>query len=786
LTDLSFAEALYENGFKDLVSVIPPGAQLAPSSSISEASRGKAPGRRQPSGLFSGYNWRNHSPTADEVIQWSIDGANIGIRADRFPGVDIDCTDENIASIIQRAAFAKLGHAPVRVGRAPKRLLMYHTLEPFSRMRLWVKLSNGDQHLVEILGAGQQYLIHGTHPSTGKPYEWDCLLEENVPDDLSAITREQADEFLDELKQQLEALSIGTVVREGDGRRSQSVRRADQESLVAPSIEVLSEAVALIPNDDSTAPQRDDYIKFGAAIRAAAGDEDEDGFDIFATWCAKHEADGRVAGNPETWRGDWQRITPPFAVGWPWLAELARGFGFNDAALDFDVVDGKELNEIEKMNSEFALVRSVANMVLHTPSHGPVEQVPHRHWLTVNANRRMLVPSGKGAVRDVPATKHWLEHPERRTYNRLVIDPDSPPNTGIAAKFGSGEDFNLWPGFSLKPSPEGSCDLFLAHVKDNVCGGNADIVRWVMMWIASMFQKPARLPGTALFLKGVQGCGKSTVGEVLAHILGDRLAVAVSSTLELTGRFNSILENRVLVQAEEAFFAGDPSIKGKLKSLITSPNINIERKGIEPIALQNLMHLLCTSNEDYGVPADAKGERRWMVLDVSPKHANDHEYFGALRKQMFDEGGCARLLHHLLYELPIDWRLIGRPLATDALRDQQLLSLPSDQQWLYTQLLDGALPGDTTGTGVCLTSDLFRNFEAYMQRHQARRSDQTTFGKMIAPLAEKKQRRGSQGKRYYYEFKSLSECRAIFARGLATAPEWGEHSDWQAEFEIAA
>jgi hypothetical protein len=46
-------------------------------------------------------------------------------------------------------------------------------------MRLWIKRGD-DHHLVEFLGQGQQYLVHGTHPGTMKPYEWDTDLSELI------------------------------------------------------------------------------------------------------------------------------------------------------------------------------------------------------------------------------------------------------------------------------------------------------------------------------------------------------------------------------------------------------------------------------------------------------------------------------------------------------------------------------------------------------------------------------------------------------------------------------
>src|SRR6476661_154328 len=92
----SLPEAMFDLGFTDLIPVIPPGAQLAPTSKISLDSLGKVPGRLVSGGLWAGFNWRKHQTTAADVRQWLHDGANIGLRADRFPAVDIDSSDERI------------------------------------------------------------------------------------------------------------------------------------------------------------------------------------------------------------------------------------------------------------------------------------------------------------------------------------------------------------------------------------------------------------------------------------------------------------------------------------------------------------------------------------------------------------------------------------------------------------------------------------------------------------------------------------------------------------------
>lgn len=324
---------LYLKGLTDLIPVIPPGAQLIPTSKIHSSQLGKVPGRKLANGLWAGIDWRRYGTTLDDVKKWSLDGANIGLRAARYPAVDIDTLDGRLAEIVEGIAKETLGPAPVRTGRAPKRLLMYRTEEPFTRMRGVLKTLGGE-HLIEVLGDGQQYLVYGTHPVTMKPYEWDTDLEGY---DLTLVTREQMLDFFTRVGEYADMMDLGEFQREGDGQLKERTHNTVQTALEAPSIEELRAAVELIPNDNDRFPDRTDYLKVGYAIRAAAAADVDEGLSIFAAWAAKWEGNGSSpnGNDPEMVRADWRRMRPPYIVGWNYLAELARDFGYNDAANDF-------------------------------------------------------------------------------------------------------------------------------------------------------------------------------------------------------------------------------------------------------------------------------------------------------------------------------------------------------------------------------------------------------------------------------------------------------------------
>jgi hypothetical protein len=58
---------------------------------------------------------------------------------------------------------ARLGDTLIRIGRPPKRMLLYRTDIPFPKMSV---------RKVEALGEGCQLVAFGVHPDTGQPYQW--------------------------------------------------------------------------------------------------------------------------------------------------------------------------------------------------------------------------------------------------------------------------------------------------------------------------------------------------------------------------------------------------------------------------------------------------------------------------------------------------------------------------------------------------------------------------------------------------------------------------------------
>jgi hypothetical protein len=122
--------------------------------------------------------WRKSLPRA----------LNTGVLARRTPGIDIDVYDPAMAETLQQEVLSMLpqpGTVLVREGMPPKRLIPARCDEPFDKVASdKFQSPDGKCHKVEILCDGQQFIVEGVHPDTGKPYQW----AENL--DLHSVARE--------------------------------------------------------------------------------------------------------------------------------------------------------------------------------------------------------------------------------------------------------------------------------------------------------------------------------------------------------------------------------------------------------------------------------------------------------------------------------------------------------------------------------------------------------------------------------------------------------------------
>lgn len=303
-------------GYRNLVPIVPPDANISEKSSLFKRprSKGKAVGIMGQDGAWRGFDWIKASPpTEDDVDRWNTMGAGLGIRTGMgLIAIDIDSLDPQLSDQAEGVAREILGPAPCRIGKAPKRLLLYRVSSPTPYTRVEFTGHDKENERVELLSDGRQFVASGIHPDTLKPYSWTTPTgEPPALDDLTTVTPEQIARYFAKLATVLPAATA--PITEG------SLNAYDQEGL-AGDPDMVRAAVRATPNTSALFPTRDAYRDFGYAIKAALPDDEDVAKDIFQEWCARWD---KGTNDPDIVNADWRRMKPPYRRGAQWLYELA-------------------------------------------------------------------------------------------------------------------------------------------------------------------------------------------------------------------------------------------------------------------------------------------------------------------------------------------------------------------------------------------------------------------------------------------------------------------------------
>lgn len=308
----------------------------------------------------------------------------------------------------------------------------------------------------------------------------------------------------------------------------------------------------------------------------------------------------------------------------------------------------------------------------------------------------------KGAPTVEDLGSAWLADPYRRQYKEIVLKPEGAPH----------DVYNLWRGFTVEPSSDGSCEIFKEHVLKNICSGDQQAFDYLWRWCALTFQKPHKPIGTAVVLRGGRGTGKGTFARGFGELMGQHY-MQIFSSRDVTGRFNSHLRDCILLFADEALWAGSKSEESTLKGLITEPYLSIEGKGRDLYQCRNMLHMIIATNNEWSIPAGLD-ERRFLALHVGDDHKQDNKFFNALWAQM-ETGGRERLLWEML-NLNLDDFEPNKVPQTKELATQKMLSLDPLQEWWYQKLAAGEALAATEWDEAISIQALYLDYLTYCKR----------------------------------------------------------------------
>ncbi len=652
----------------------------------------KAPG-------FDG--WQKAKATKDQVKQWLGDGfknAGVGILTKYTCAIDIDCMDEETALKFERWAIENIGKAPIRIGRAPKRLLLYRTTEPFRKRRSTVYVDEwGDKQLIEVLGDGQQFVAFHIHPDTGKPYTW---VDEVSPltvraNDLPEISLDQIETLLAEFEvhAQEQKWAVHKQARTvASGNVDADNPWIEDSSAIDISDTELRSRLLLVPG----AEDYDTWFQVGMALHHQY-DGEETGFDLWNEW-------SEMADNydPDALQRHWKT----FAIDGKKRAPLTARFiirlakeAVEKTALELGVklrdafINAKDLSEWEKARQQAreAEIDGLARSAL--------AQVAKERRDAITGTKTSLTEIKK-AISYIPKTTEkcptWAEqwvydisddkfyHLTRKVstskqgfdamYDRQaltkkdILDGKHSPSMSASAlalnlyriptvdgrRYMPGRDAvfhepdgtfaNTYPEHEIPEMPEKllprdkrNIERVKAHIAHLIASPEEQ--RMLLDWLSWVVQNPGRHANYAVLIQGVEGDGKSFFAEMLRAVMGVSNVTMANANTVIKSDFTDWAFGQCVCAIEEIRLVSNRGVDrweaiNKIKPFITNNVIEVHPKGKAAINVINTTSYMLFSNYKDALPLD-DNSRRYLVLFSRWQRKDDIKAFKAENPNYF-------------------------------------------------------------------------------------------------------------------------------------------------------
>ena len=289
----------------------------------------------------------------------------------------------------------------------------------------------------------------------------------------------------------------------------------------------------------------------------------------------------------------------------------------------------------------------------------------------LEVNRKRLQERKNAPPRIVYVAKEFIESRDRPEIDKKVFWPHYKMGYDPDSKI-----YNEWRGFAVEGrvgEDAGSRERYnevVAIWKRYIEGLFGDYAWYFEKWLAHLFQRPGEKTTIAVILASpLNGVGKSLLGEIIRGMIGWESSVAIELDRAMKN-FNAPLARKVFLQMDEAEgkFSGHES---KLNDLISSDQVMIERKGFDPLPIDNFARVYLTSNSVAPVRIYEENRRLFIcVPDMTTEYARKEWapwVGGVVAKRLKGGEGAAMLRWHLDRVDLTGWDPCARVVATPAM-----------------------------------------------------------------------------------------------------------------------
>jgi len=248
---------------------------------------------------------------------------------------------------------------------------------------------------------------------------------------------------------------------------------------------------------------------------------------------------------------------------------------------------------------------------------------------------------------DKDYVKEWIQSQDKRKYHCEKFAP--------YPKTAESDELNTFDGLRAE-SLESVADEDLAelikpilyHVKV-LAGGVTANYEFMMKWMARRIQFPGVLPLVGLAIRSVEGTGKdSFFGFLGSKIIGEKYFTQAPDLSSIFADKHSMAtKDKLLVIISECTRHDTNSQRQKLKSFMTATTVKYRPLYIEEMVRDNYAAVVMFGQDQQFLNLDGD-DRRFVVMDSLPIHANDPAYFSKLIPMLERDDVARAFYQHLL------------------------------------------------------------------------------------------------------------------------------------------
>lgn len=656
------------------------------------------PGKKAPG--FDG--WQKSTPRKDLVRQWLENGfkaAGVGILTKHTCAIDIDCLDEDAAEHFEAYCLREIGKAPIRIGKAPKRLLLFRAAEPFTKRKSTVYLDEwGNKNLIECLGDGQQFVAFHIHPDTNRPYHW---VNDRSPlnvraNDLPEVSIAQIDTLIKEFEAYAKdqkwdvhkkARSSLSSASDADNPWVEDSNPIDIED------DELRQRLMLV----NGAEDYDTWFQVGMALYHQY-DGDETGFELWTEWsetadnydkdaCERHWKTFSVAGKgrapltarfilrlaketlEQTALELGQKLRDEFAAAktlaeWEKAREQVRRAEIDGLARAMLAqVAKKSRDEITGVKTPLGDIKKAIAFVAKQRDETPSWLIP---WVYDVSDDKFF-----DVERKIAATKQGFDAMfDRKAITKAdVLEGRSEPITSASdlalrlyqiptvdgRRYMPGRDSifhepdgtfcNTYPEHEIPPAPDKTLPRDVRNV-ERVKAHIAHLLsdereqRLLLDWMSWVVQNPGKHVNHAVLLQGVEGDGKSFFAELMRTVMGVTNVTMLNAHI-VHSDFTDWAYGQCVACLEEVRIVGKRGADkwetvNRIKPFITNNVIEIHPKGKAVINVVNTTSYMLFSNYKDALPLD-ENSRRYLVLFSRWQHKDAIQGFKAANPTYYEK-----------------------------------------------------------------------------------------------------------------------------------------------------